>query len=149
MEEKTCLDCGQPIKVGRSDKKFCDDTCRTSYNNRQKEQKQEPAEQKLPAYITDINEILADNWRILKECLGNHETCLMKVRDLSGRKFSFKFFTSERINDGDQDVYYFCYDMGYKYVEEDRKVVIVQSSKEVKLTGEAYRFEQSETDSLR
>jgi hypothetical protein len=148
MEEKACLDCGQAIKVGRSDKKFCDDTCRTNYNNRQKELKQEQTEHRLPEFITDVNAILAANWRILKECLGNQDSCRMKVRDLSGRNFNFKFFTSERVNDGDQEPYYFCYDIGYKYVEDDRKVVIVQSSKEVKLTGQAYRFEQTGSDSL-
>mgnify|MGYP002518173252 FL=1 len=30
-----CLECGHKIKYGRSDKKFCCDTCRSRYNNSQ------------------------------------------------------------------------------------------------------------------
>jgi predicted nucleic acid-binding Zn ribbon protein len=30
--ERLCLDCGKAVK-GRTDKKFCDDNCRNSYNN--------------------------------------------------------------------------------------------------------------------
>ena len=31
---ETCLECGEKI-IGRSDKKFCNDACRNSYNNKQ------------------------------------------------------------------------------------------------------------------
>ena len=34
MENKTCLNCGEPIR-GRVDKKFCDDQCRNNYNYHQ------------------------------------------------------------------------------------------------------------------
>jgi len=33
MEERYCLECGEPL-IGRSDKKFCDDQCRNAYNNK-------------------------------------------------------------------------------------------------------------------
>ncbi len=32
-EIKTCLTCGAPL-IGRVDKKFCDDYCRSMYNNK-------------------------------------------------------------------------------------------------------------------
>jgi hypothetical protein len=32
MDTKTCLQCGTELR-GRIDKKFCDDQCRTAYNN--------------------------------------------------------------------------------------------------------------------
>jgi len=32
MKEHRCIECGE-ILNGRRDKKFCSDTCRTSYNN--------------------------------------------------------------------------------------------------------------------
>jgi len=32
-KEKTCLECGETL-VGRADKKFCDDQCRSNYNNK-------------------------------------------------------------------------------------------------------------------
>ena len=31
--EKNCLECGTRI-IGRADKKFCNDSCRNSYNNK-------------------------------------------------------------------------------------------------------------------
>lgn len=137
MEEKTCLDCGKPIKVGRKDKKFCDDVCRTNYNNNNKEKPvPEPA---LPAFIADINKILLENWKILHDCIGTQTTCRMRVRDLSGRNYNFKYFTSERANDQDEDiVYFFCYDIGYKVIEDGAKVLIVQNSNMVRLNGPAY-----------
>lgn len=37
-ETATCLNCDKTLK-GRTDKKFCDDYCRNSYNNQLKPQK--------------------------------------------------------------------------------------------------------------
>ncbi|MFA6947300.1 MAG: DUF2116 family Zn-ribbon domain-containing protein, partial [Pedobacter sp.] len=31
--ERECLDCGAALR-GRTDKKFCDDQCRSNFNNR-------------------------------------------------------------------------------------------------------------------
>ncbi len=33
---KTCRTCGKPL-TGRLDKKYCDDQCRSSYNNRSRQ----------------------------------------------------------------------------------------------------------------
>ena len=33
MQERKCLECGTVLK-GRSDKKFCSDYCRNTYNNK-------------------------------------------------------------------------------------------------------------------
>jgi predicted nucleic acid-binding Zn ribbon protein len=32
MSEKNCLECSTPLGPGRSDRKFCNDICRTAYN---------------------------------------------------------------------------------------------------------------------
>lgn len=140
MEEKTCLNCGQPVGPGRKDKKYCTEACKTEYNNRQKEQQKESIAPAIPEFIAEINSILANNWRILTECLGSKETVRMRTTDLSGRGFNYKFYTSERFNKYNDDVYNFCYDMGYKVVEEgdDRKVVIVRNSDVVRLSGPAH-----------
>ena len=73
----------------------------------------------------------------------------MRPVNLSGRGFNFKYYTSERFNQYNDDVYNFCYDMGYKIVGEgdDRRVVIVQSSEMVRLNGPA--FEPPKSDGLR
>ncbi len=33
MNEKKCLECGEPL-MGKVDKKFCSDACRNAYNNK-------------------------------------------------------------------------------------------------------------------
>jgi predicted nucleic acid-binding Zn ribbon protein len=133
MEEKLCLNCGGPVGPGRKDKKYCSEACKTEYNNRQKEP---PV--MIPDFIPEINKFLLNNWKILHDCLGNKDTCKMRVRDLSGRNYNFKFFTAERVNDQDEEVYYFCYDVGYKLVEDGDKVIIVQSDNMVRLNGPAH-----------
>jgi hypothetical protein len=44
-----CLDCQEPL-IGRSDKKFCNDACRSNFNNKLKTQDQN--------YVRRINAIL-------------------------------------------------------------------------------------------
>ena len=58
MEQKLCLECGDRIQ-GRSDKKFCTDYCRNSYNNKvNKESKN---------LIRNTNNQLRRNYKILSE----------------------------------------------------------------------------------
>jgi len=134
MEEKTCLNCSQPVGPGRSDKKYCSEACKTEYNNKQKE-----PPMVIPGFVTDINKIILNNWKILHDCLsGKGGYCKMRVRDLNGRGFNFKFFTSERINDQDGEVYYFCYDVGYKTVRDDVWAVLIQNDNMARLSGPAY-----------
>ncbi len=127
-EEKLCLDCGTPIKVGRKDKKFCDDTCRTNYNNnREKPAKAgiaaaETPEVSIPDFIKGINDALFNNRRILDEFLGSKDTDRIKKRDLNGRGFRFKFFTS--CDDSSGENYWFCYDLGVKVGDNDWMIVV-------------------------
>ncbi|MFD2871962.1 hypothetical protein ACFS5N_05750 [Mucilaginibacter ximonensis] len=125
---KVCNYCGGPVGQGRSDKKYCSDACKSEANN----------QNKLPEYIPTINNILIKNWKILKECLGDKDTCKMRVRDLGGRGFNFKFATAERINDSDGECYYFVYDMGYLLLDDETRVLIVQDDTMVRLSGPAY-----------
>ena len=59
-ESRKCLVCGKPLK-GRSDKKFCDDYCRSSYNNDLKSAANN--------YIRNVNNALGKNRRILESLL--------------------------------------------------------------------------------
>jgi len=132
-EDKKCLNCNEPVGPGRKDKKYCSEACKTEYNNKQKE----PA-QVIPAFIPEINKMLLNNWKILHDCLtGKGGYCKMRRRDLELRGFNFMFFTSERPNEQDGNVYYFCYDVGYKLVRDDTQVVIVQNDGMVRLSGPA------------
>jgi len=69
---KPCMACGKPIK-GRSDKKFCDDYCRNSYNNDLKSDSNN--------YVRNINNGLRKNRRILKESLPATEEMGKTTKD--------------------------------------------------------------------
>lgn len=58
-----CLECGQPIHYGRTDKKFCSETCKNKYHNEQ-------TNQYLKMHSKIIH-ILDKNHRILAHCLSN------------------------------------------------------------------------------
>ena len=58
MEERRCLECGEPLR-GRADQKYCNDLCRNAYNNK-----------KLSGssnFIRKTNRILKKNHAILEE----------------------------------------------------------------------------------
>ncbi|MCU0334487.1 MAG: hypothetical protein MUF62_05470 [Chitinophagaceae bacterium] len=58
LTQKQCLSCSKPLK-GRADKKFCDDYCRTQYNNQLKAEDS--------AVMKRVNAILRSNRRLLAQ----------------------------------------------------------------------------------
>ena len=113
VNERPCKECGQ-IVAGRSDKLFCSDHCRSSYNNR------------LNSYSTGVirntNNILKKNWRILSE-LNQEGTTKIKRDMLVSRGFSFDYITSTYTNRSNQQ-YRYCYDQGYMILKEDRVLLV-------------------------
>ena len=113
MEERYCLECGEPI-VGRSDKKFCDDQCRNAYNNRLNRD-----------HITiyrNINNHLRKNRRILKELNKTGKT-KVKIENMRKKGFDFKYHTHIlQTNKG--SIYYFCYDMGYLLIDNEYALLV-------------------------
>jgi len=101
-EEKKCLECGEPI-IGRSDKKFCSDYCRNSYNNKKNKA--------AISLIRNTNNRLKKNWRILEKLNPNNKTKVHKNK-LLDLGFDFNYFTSIYITKK-QSTYYFVYDQGY------------------------------------
>lgn len=129
---KMCINCKGPVGPGRKGKKYCSDFCKTEYNNTKTAEKRlekKESEISIPEFVNGINAILWNNRRILDECLGSNEKCTLKKREVDGRGFRFKFFTSCDITTSGEE-YYFCYDLGYKIVEEER-LVIVRRPREV------------------
>ncbi|WP_175404027.1 hypothetical protein [Mucilaginibacter sp. PPCGB 2223] len=121
------MNCGAPVGAGRKDRQYCSDLCKTEYNNNKQAAKRRKEkntqEVSVPDFVSGINAILLNNRRILDECLGEGEKCTLKKRDVDGRGFRFKFFTScDSTTTGVE--YYFCYDLGYKIVEEERLVIV-------------------------
>ena len=117
---KPCLACGKAIK-GRSDKKFCDDFCRSTYNNQLKSGDSN--------YVRSINNCLRRNRRILEELLPPSEKLAKTTKEkLLQKGFQFKYNTHSYTN-AKGNVYLFCYDYGYLPLEKDW-YLLVRNSKE-------------------
>ena len=105
---KVCLECGEKI-VGREDKKFCSDGCRNAYNNK--------INKDSTNYMRNINNKLRKNYRILSDLNAEGKSKTTKTKLLS-RGFDFYFFTNI-LNTGTGNTYYFVYDQGYRYLDND------------------------------
>lgn len=128
MEEKLCLNCGAPVGSGRKDKKYCSDACKTDYNNN-KDDTTAP-EMSLVKYMKRVQQILVKNRLILDQCLGDKDTVSMDKQDLDGRGFTFKYFTSRTRTRKTGEIYCFCFELGYKEMEDER-VIIVRREREI------------------
>lgn len=117
-EKKVCLDCGEPIK-GRADKKFCNDICRNSYNNK--------LNSDTNNYVRNINNILRKNRRIMEDLLTGATVTVSKQK-LSSAGFNFNYFTN-LVKTKESKLYYFCYEFGYLPLENE-KILLVKSKKE-------------------
>jgi hypothetical protein len=137
--DKKCLDCGTALGPGRVDRKFCDAACKTNYNNtikrESREEKEKAAaakpEMSVPEYMIRIEEILRKNRKILEKFCDEDRVGRIRMRDLIGRGFNTKFFTSQTdptVLEG--NVYRFCFEYGYRE-EEGGVVVIICRPREV------------------
>ncbi len=106
--DKTCLDCGTLIK-GRADKKFCDDQCRSNYNNRLKSDGEGP--------LKSINVALKKNRSILEKLNPDGKAKTTRTK-LTQAGFNFNFITSIYETQKGQ-IYKFCYEYGYLALEND------------------------------
>jgi hypothetical protein len=97
--DRRCTECGQRI-AGRTDKKFCNDQCRTSWHNKQYGVDND--------HIRNVNTILRKNRRILAEltAAGSKE---IRTTTLTKLGFRFGYFTSTR-KGRNGSAEHFCYD---------------------------------------
>jgi len=115
QEKRLCLNCGKPIQ-GRVDKKFCDDSCRNTYNNRQN-----AANVNL---IRNINNTLKKNRNILESLIPTNEELTKTTRErLTRAGFNFRFFTHSYQNKKGNN-YHYCYDYGYLALEGDWFLIV-------------------------
>ena len=105
---KVCLECSEKI-VGREDKKFCSDGCRNAYNNK--------INKDSTNYMRNINNKLRKNYRILSDLNAEGKSKTTKTKLLS-KGFDFDFFTNI-LNTGTGNTYFFVYDQGYRYLDND------------------------------
>ena len=114
--DKQCLYCGNTIK-GRSDKKFCDDQCRNSYNNQQNSD--------ATNYVRNVNNILRKNRRILEELNPKGKTNVQRNK-LQERGFNFNYYTNSYVTKAG-DTYHFCYEQGYLPLDNDWFLLVVRN----------------------
>ena len=107
-EDRQCLECGDKI-LGRMDKRFCNDSCRNTYNNR--------LNKDTTNYIRNINNRLRKNYRILSGLNpdGKSKTTRNQLRSLN---FDFDYITSVYTTKVGK-VCYFVYDQGYLPLDND------------------------------
>jgi hypothetical protein len=116
-ETKKCLFCNKPLR-GRTDKKFCADACRNSYNNLQK------AKSSYSSYIRNINNTLLKNRRILESLLpADKKTANANEDKLLQKGFVFKYHTHTYTTQ-EGNIYYYCYDYGYLPLENKWYMVV-------------------------
>lgn len=113
--KKNCLSCQRPLN-GRIDKKFCDDYCRSAFNNKKYIQEK--------GFIRRVNHLLLRNRRILETCLSDSgQPIRIFKQELSSKGFQFDYFTHSFISaDGKQ--YFCCYDHAYSILSNDEFVVM-------------------------
>jgi len=121
MTVRNCLACNRSIK-GRTDKKFCDDSCRNNYNNQ--------LNRDATPLVRNINNILRKNRRILVDLL---EGCEKPVKVIDKQKlleegFRFDYFT-ERYTNEKAEEYYYCYDYGYRKLEGEKYMAVKDTRK--------------------
>lgn len=116
-DTKSCLTCGTTL-AGRIDKKFCDDYCRSMYNNKVYNSN------RGASTIRKINSILRKNRRILEELLPpEEEGAKVMKQQLKGKGFKFSYHTSAYAH-ANGAVYYFCYEYGYLVLDNDVYYVV-------------------------
>jgi len=116
-EETFCADCGKKLQ-GRRDKKFCDISCRNSFNNNLNIEK--------AGIVRRINNYLRKNriaLKNLKEKYPEKRACNVHKSQLTDVGFRFDYYTSTYTTK-QGNVYYFCYEFGYMHLEEDRLVIV-------------------------
>jgi hypothetical protein len=114
-EIKQCLYCAQKV-IGRSDKKFCDDFCRNSFNNHLKGQ--------INNVIRNVNGALNKNRRVLEELLPINIAHKFVPKDkLIKMGFRFKYHT-HLIHNQKGQTYFFCYDYGIRETENQNIMIV-------------------------
>lgn len=117
---KTCLACDEKI-IGRSDKRFCSDHCRSAHYNK--------LNSDANKFMRNTNNLLRKNRRILMQLLSKGLESIHKDQ-LIHFGFQFDYMTHEsRINDG--RAYRFCYEYGY--YEGEQSIVSIIKNEEIRL----------------
>jgi hypothetical protein len=113
MNDRKCLECYEQLR-GRADQKFCNDQCRSAYNNRQFIDANH--------VIRSINRILKKNHSILASLNPEGKTTAL-LSDLQKKGYRFDYYTCSYATRNSRN-YYFCYDLGYCELENSKVMLV-------------------------
>lgn len=114
-ENRLCLACGNKL-MGRVDKKFCDDQCRSAWHNRMSGDESR--------IMRNINYLLRKNRRILFQFCPAGKGKASRA-ELLKAGFNFDYITSiYRTRQG--KTYFYCYDLGYLELEDGSYAIVVK-----------------------
>lgn len=112
---KNCLFCHDRIH-GRTDKKFCNDYCRSAFNNQH-------TITKLP-HIRSITHILVKNRKVLEKW-ANKKRNPVKLQDVLSDGLNLTYCT-QTVLQPVGNPHYFCYDYGYQLLPNDQCRILQQ-----------------------
>jgi predicted nucleic acid-binding Zn ribbon protein len=104
-----CGFCQKPLR-GRTDKKFCNDQCRNTYNNQRNRTDNNR--------IRNIRLALIRNRRIMKDLLEQQHITLIKRKELLILGFAFEFHT-QTIPNPKGGLTYYSFDYGFSEGNND------------------------------
>lgn len=114
MSDNQCLYCGKKM-YGRADKKFCNDYCRSAYNNQTRSS--------VNNIVRNINGKLKRNRNILEQLLGEEQSKKSHKDQLLKAGFVFDYHT-HLLQNKKGDTYYFCYEYGYLQTGENWYLIV-------------------------
>jgi hypothetical protein len=113
---QTCLRCKRELK-GRTDKKFCNDDCRSTYHN--------DKNYELDTTMRKITRILRQNRRILRELLKQTIEAVVEKDDLLSNGFQKDYHTQVKVNRDGHRIYY-CFEYGYHMIHDNSIKIFYQ-----------------------
>ena len=113
-DDRFCRECGEALQ-GRADKKFCDDQCRSNYNNK--------ANNVDIAEVRNINSILRRNRRILGSVISSEGKAKIPKGKLQEQGFNFRYFTHTYTTQKG-NIYKLCYDYAYLQLDDESVMVV-------------------------
>jgi predicted nucleic acid-binding Zn ribbon protein len=113
-----CHFCDEPI-FGRSDKKFCNDSCRNRFHA-QAQRRRQWAE---PNFVGKINRALMRNRRLLAQTIPHQKKTVVVLRTtLEEKGFEFGFYTNVLATQ--KGSYHYCYEYGWLAIAPNKVLVV-------------------------
>ncbi len=114
-----CLECSEILR-GRTDKKFCSDSCRAVFHNRQNTERSQA--------LKIIDKRLKQNRRILMKLYNglSNDAKMVPLKYVETLGFTFNYFT--HIEENAEAQFIFCYDYGYHKIDNKKVRLLKQSA---------------------